>query len=429
MPPASGDAAHQAVERIDLAHQMALAEAADRRVARHHADRRGGMRQQRRARAGARRCGRRLGAGMAAADHDAHRMPLIDHRFRSLLARRHSRNGAPASKRSLFHVKQGSTCRCRIRRRSRRAYPRHRAARRRARWHRRPARNCSAFSSELRSLPRPARSASRAMPTPIRCRSRVNSDGARGCPQCRSRVGDRQRSSIETSSRPVGTEIASRPGEVRPARRSAFVANAQAAGGPDRGSDTARTRRRRRARARDRRRRCAARPARHLRARPMIGGVAEARRIDQRSPAWPARSSCTSIRSRVVPASARRSPRRAAPAHSAGSTCRHSARADQHDVEARADALAPGEPRPARLSHLDRQHRRPGQPAPPTSAGDIAFIGEIEFGLEQRPAPRATGRATPRAAAPSAPPAGCMCLACAASRFRRRSGRRGLRLP
>ncbi len=43
--------AHDAVERIDLAHQMALAEAADRRVARHLADRRALVRQQQRARA------------------------------------------------------------------------------------------------------------------------------------------------------------------------------------------------------------------------------------------------------------------------------------------------------------------------------------------------------------------------------------------
>ena len=38
MPPASADAAHQPVERIDLADQMALAEPADRRIARHGAD-------------------------------------------------------------------------------------------------------------------------------------------------------------------------------------------------------------------------------------------------------------------------------------------------------------------------------------------------------------------------------------------------------
>ncbi len=50
-----GDAAHQAVERIDLAHQMALAEPADRRVARHRADGREPVRDQRGV---ARPCGR-----------------------------------------------------------------------------------------------------------------------------------------------------------------------------------------------------------------------------------------------------------------------------------------------------------------------------------------------------------------------------------
>ena len=65
-----GDPAHQAVERIDLAHQMALAEPADRRIARHLADGRGLVGDQRGARAHARGRGSRLAAGMAAADHD-----------------------------------------------------------------------------------------------------------------------------------------------------------------------------------------------------------------------------------------------------------------------------------------------------------------------------------------------------------------------
>ena len=73
-----GDAAHHAVERIDLAHQMALAEAADRRVARHRADRGRPMGEQHRARAHPRRrrCG--LAAGVAAADDDdvENRCPL-----------------------------------------------------------------------------------------------------------------------------------------------------------------------------------------------------------------------------------------------------------------------------------------------------------------------------------------------------------------
>ena len=65
-----GDPAHQAVERIDLAHQMALAEPADRRIAGHRADGREPVRDQRRARAHARSRSRSLAAGMAAADHD-----------------------------------------------------------------------------------------------------------------------------------------------------------------------------------------------------------------------------------------------------------------------------------------------------------------------------------------------------------------------
>ena len=65
-----GHAAHQAVERIDLAHQVALAETADGRIAGHGADGRGAMRDQRRLRAHARGRGRGLAAGMPAADHD-----------------------------------------------------------------------------------------------------------------------------------------------------------------------------------------------------------------------------------------------------------------------------------------------------------------------------------------------------------------------
>ncbi len=63
-------AAHHAVERVDLAHQMALGQPADRRVARHLADRRTFVGQQRRPRAEPGRGGRGLAAGMAAADHN-----------------------------------------------------------------------------------------------------------------------------------------------------------------------------------------------------------------------------------------------------------------------------------------------------------------------------------------------------------------------
>ena len=67
---AIGDPAHDPVERIDLAHEMAFAEAADRRVAGHGADRVRPMRDQSGPRAHAGRGGGRLGAGVAAADHD-----------------------------------------------------------------------------------------------------------------------------------------------------------------------------------------------------------------------------------------------------------------------------------------------------------------------------------------------------------------------
>ena len=70
MPAAVDRAAHDPVERVDLAHQMPLAEPADRRVAGHLADRRRGDASAAASRAKPRRRGRRLAAGMAAADHD-----------------------------------------------------------------------------------------------------------------------------------------------------------------------------------------------------------------------------------------------------------------------------------------------------------------------------------------------------------------------
>ncbi len=65
-----GDAAHEAVERIDLAHQMALAEPADGRVAGHLADGREGVGDEGRSGAHARGRGGRLAPGVAAAHHD-----------------------------------------------------------------------------------------------------------------------------------------------------------------------------------------------------------------------------------------------------------------------------------------------------------------------------------------------------------------------
>ena len=62
--------AHDAVQRIDLADQMALAQSADRRIARHLADRLDPGREQKGARAHPRGCCRGLTAGMATAHHD-----------------------------------------------------------------------------------------------------------------------------------------------------------------------------------------------------------------------------------------------------------------------------------------------------------------------------------------------------------------------
>ncbi len=64
------DAAHQAIERIDLADEMALAKAADGRIAGHGADSDEGMRDKRRPCAEARRRGSRLAASVPAAHHD-----------------------------------------------------------------------------------------------------------------------------------------------------------------------------------------------------------------------------------------------------------------------------------------------------------------------------------------------------------------------
>ncbi len=65
-----GGVRHRAAERVDLLDQVALADAADGRVAAHLADRLDVVAEQQRARTGARSGQRGLGAGVAAADHD-----------------------------------------------------------------------------------------------------------------------------------------------------------------------------------------------------------------------------------------------------------------------------------------------------------------------------------------------------------------------
>ncbi len=64
------DPAHEPIERVDLAHQVSLAEPADRRIARHGADGGEAMRDERRARAEPRRGRGCFAARMAAADDD-----------------------------------------------------------------------------------------------------------------------------------------------------------------------------------------------------------------------------------------------------------------------------------------------------------------------------------------------------------------------
>ena len=62
--------AHRATERVDLAHEVALADAANRRVAAHLADRFDAMAEQQRVRTTARRGKRSFGAGVATTDDD-----------------------------------------------------------------------------------------------------------------------------------------------------------------------------------------------------------------------------------------------------------------------------------------------------------------------------------------------------------------------
>jgi len=65
-----GRSAHQSVERIDLSDQMALADAANRRIAGHDADSGCGMRHQSRAGAKPCSCSSGLRAGVSASDND-----------------------------------------------------------------------------------------------------------------------------------------------------------------------------------------------------------------------------------------------------------------------------------------------------------------------------------------------------------------------
>ena len=70
IPRGIRDAAHQPIQRIDLADQMALAETADRGIAGHRTDGRKAMGHQRRRRAHAAGRARGFAAGVASADDD-----------------------------------------------------------------------------------------------------------------------------------------------------------------------------------------------------------------------------------------------------------------------------------------------------------------------------------------------------------------------
>ena len=70
MPPWSATRPIRPSKRVDFPDQMALAETADGRIAGHRADGRKAVRDQRRARAHARRRGRGFAAGMPATDHN-----------------------------------------------------------------------------------------------------------------------------------------------------------------------------------------------------------------------------------------------------------------------------------------------------------------------------------------------------------------------
>ena len=92
--PSIGHAAHQPIERIDLAHQMPLAQPADRRIARHGADGGEAVRDQRRSRAHARGGGRSLAAGMAATNHNHIEASIHRKHHLSRAARRHQKRTA-----------------------------------------------------------------------------------------------------------------------------------------------------------------------------------------------------------------------------------------------------------------------------------------------------------------------------------------------
>ena len=111
----------EAVERVDLAHEMTLAEPADRRIAGHRADRLEALRHEGGRGAEARRGGGGFAARMASADDD-HVEP-----GHCRLSRRFAATGAPQPNRAAAVI-----CQCTAARISRRGHPRRRSGRRSA---------------------------------------------------------------------------------------------------------------------------------------------------------------------------------------------------------------------------------------------------------------------------------------------------------
>src|SRR5262249_18747255 len=111
-----GDLPHKAVERVDLTHKMAFAQASDRRIARHRADGREAMSDERDLGTHARRGGGGLAAGMAAAHDDdivprVHRSGVSERRAstRPRVERPFPKATLPGS--GVFHVKPCGTSR------------------------------------------------------------------------------------------------------------------------------------------------------------------------------------------------------------------------------------------------------------------------------------------------------------------------------
>jgi hypothetical protein len=101
-----GDAAHQAVERIDLTDQMAFAQTADRWITRHRADAREALRDERHARSHARGRACSLAAGVAATNHN--HIETTIHCFTKIRSRSSecTRSVKMDRVKSVFHVKQ-----------------------------------------------------------------------------------------------------------------------------------------------------------------------------------------------------------------------------------------------------------------------------------------------------------------------------------